>query len=97
MAEFAHRYSVLADKMAEAETDPDRTSELYEIANICRTVPINGAGSFREAVQSMMFGQLALFQESMGPTVCPGRLDQIFFPYYQKDLEAGRITREEGN
>ncbi len=96
IAEFAHRYSVLADKMAEAETDPDRTSELYEIANICRTVPINGAGSFREAVQSMMFGQLALFQESMGPTVCPGRLDQIFFPYYQKDLEAGRITREEG-
>ena len=30
-----------------------------------------------------------------GPGVSPGRVDQYLYPYYQADLEAGRLTREQ--
>jgi len=94
LAKFGDRYVECAEQMARTETNPERKSELSEIASICRQIPRNGAQSFQEAVQSMMFAQVALFQESMGPTICPGRIDQILQPYYQKDLEAGLINRE---
>ncbi|HPA70337.1 MAG TPA: pyruvate formate lyase family protein [Bacteroidales bacterium] len=94
LAEFGDRYADCAEQLAQKETTQERKSELLNIASICRNVPRNGAKTFQEAVQSMMLGQIALFQESMGPTVCPGRIDQILQPYYQKDLENGRITRE---
>jgi len=30
-----------------------------------------------------------------GPGVSPGRVDQYLYPYYQADLESGRLTREQ--
>ncbi len=32
--------------------------------------------------------------ESSGHSISPGRFDQYMYPYYKKDLESGRITRE---
>ena len=93
LADFADRYARLATSMAQAETDPERKAELIRIAATCQRVPRNGAETFAEAVQSMMFAHIALFQESMGETICPGRMDQILSPYYQKDVSEGRLTR----
>ena len=94
LEEFGERYAACAEKMAKAEKNRQRKNELTEIAAICRNVPKNGANSFQEAVQSMLFAHIALFQESLGESLCPGRIDQILFPYYQKDIADGRITRE---
>lgn len=94
LAALAERYAECADQMVQTEDNQQRKSELIEIAAICRQVPKNGAETFQEAAQSMMFAHIALFQESMGETVCPGRVDQILYPYYQKDIAEGHITRE---
>ncbi len=94
LVDFGERYAILAQTMAEIEDNPERRDELLKISDICRQVPQNGAGTFHEAVQSMLLAHIALFQESMGETICPGRLDQILFPYYQKDMREGRITRD---
>ncbi|MFP4446757.1 MAG: pyruvate formate lyase family protein, partial [Desulfosudaceae bacterium] len=83
----------MALEMARVEDDPRYKSELLELAAICRRVPQNGADTFHEAVQSMLLAHIALFQESMGETICPGRIDQILFPFYQKDIAEGRLTR----
>jgi pyruvate-formate lyase len=48
---FAARYAALAEAQAK-EADPQRASELLEMARILRKVPYEPASTFREAVQS---------------------------------------------
>jgi len=92
---FAKRYSVAAREMASECTDIKRRDELLNIAEICDKVPANGAQSFHEACQSFWFIQLLIQTESSGHSISPGRFDQYMYPYYIKDLESGKITREQ--
>jgi formate C-acetyltransferase len=91
---FARRYSKLALTMAKAELDNERAAELREIARVCSRVPEYPAETLHEAVQSIYFIHLASQLESGGNSISLGRIDQILFPYYRKDLVAGRITPE---
>ena len=91
---YANRYAALAEKMAGQTADAGRKAELLQIAANCRRVPEHGADSFYEACQSFWFVQQLLQIESSGHSISPGRFDQYMFPYYQKDLESGKITRE---
>jgi formate C-acetyltransferase len=92
---YAKRYSDLAASMAKTCADIGRRKELEEIAAVCASVPEHGAQSFREACQSFWFVQMLLQIESSGHSISPGRFDQYMYPYYKKDLDAGKITREE--
>lgn len=89
---FARRYADLALAMAKAENDPPRAAELREIARVCSRVPEYPAESLHEAVQSIYFIHLAAQIESGGNSISLGRIDQILFPYYRKDIEAGRAA-----
>lgn len=81
--------------MAAAETDPGRKKELLEIAEVCEWVPGNPARTFHEAVQCQWFVQAASrFEERGGAWNSQGRIDQYLYPYYKKDIEEGRLTRE---
>ena len=91
---YARRYSELAASMAKTTADIGRKKELEEIAAICSRVPGEGAQSFWEACQSFWFIQMLLQIESSGHSISPGRFDQYMYPYYKKDLDAGRLTRE---
>ncbi|MFO7558649.1 MAG: pyruvate formate lyase family protein [Desulfobacterales bacterium] len=93
LARFGERYADLAEKMAENEPDTLRKKELKEIAWVCRKVPRKGASSFREAVQSLFFAQIAINLESLDNSVCPGRMDQYLYPFYKKDVENQKIVR----
>ena len=92
---YAKRYAELAESMAKTTSDVRRKRELEDIAAACRNVPEFGATSFREACQSFWFIQMLLQVESSGHSISPGRFDQYMYPYYKKDIDAGRITREE--
>ena len=92
--DYAARYAELAQQMAEKCTDPDRKQELLAIADNCSRVPAKGAESFYQACQSFWFVQLLIQIESSGHSISPGRFDQYMYPYYKKDIEAGKITRE---
>lgn len=92
--EYARRYARLALKEAEECTDPVRRRELLQIAQNCANVPEKGATGFYEACQSFWFVQQLLQIESSGHSISPGRFDQYMYPYYQKDMESGKITRE---
>ena len=91
---YAGRYAKLAAEMAEQERDAKRKKELLTIAEICAKVPEHGAESFQEACQSFWFVQQLLQLESSGHSISPGRFDQYMYPYYEKDLNAGKLTRE---
>ena len=92
--EYAERYALLAAQMAKEETDPARKMELALIANNCVNVPRKGATSFYEACQSFWFVQMLIQTESSGHSISPGRFDQYMYPYYKKDIDEGKITKE---
>lgn len=89
---FANRYADLAFRMAESEKDAARKAELLEMSRICRKVPAEPAGSFREAMQSYWFTFLMVCPS---PTSTGGRFDQFMYPYYKKDMDAGMTSRGE--
>lgn len=91
---YARRYGALAKELAQKEKSPERKRELEEISKNCVRVPEFGATSFYEACQSFWFIQLLLQVESSGHSISPGRFDQYMYPYYKKDIENGKITRE---
>ena len=93
--QFAARYAKLAENLAAKEPDAKRKAELLEMARICAKVPYEPAESFREAVQAVWFIQLILQIESNGHSLSYGRFDQYMFPYYKKDMDAGKIAQEE--
>ncbi|PKN53152.1 MAG: hypothetical protein CVU55_02775 [Deltaproteobacteria bacterium HGW-Deltaproteobacteria-13] len=91
---FAERYADALSDLSQKETDPARRKELEEMAENCRHVPKYPARTYHEALQSMMFLQIALCIESFENAISLGRVDQILYPYYKKDKEAGIITYE---
>jgi pyruvate formate-lyase/glycerol dehydratase family glycyl radical enzyme len=91
---FGTRYGALARGMAQEESDPQRKAELSDIARVCEAVPARPAATFQEALQSVLFIQIAITLESLDNGICPGRMDQYLYPLYQADLEAGRIDRQ---
>lgn len=92
---FANRYSVLAQDLAEKELNQERKIELLEISRICSKVPYEPAETFREAVQSVWFIQLILQIESNGHSLSYGRFDQYMYPYYNRDIKNDTIKESE--
>ena len=92
---WAKRHAVLAREMAEKESDPVRKAELLQMAENAEHVPGEPARNFYEACQSQWFTQMfSRIEQKTGTTISNGRMDQYFFPFYEKDLEAGLITEE---
>ncbi len=73
----------------------DDTPEWAELGAMCRRLVSSPPASFHEAIQLMFLTEIALwFGEDHGLTT-PGRMDQTLWRFYEADLAAGRITREE--
>jgi pyruvate formate-lyase/glycerol dehydratase family glycyl radical enzyme len=95
VCEHAERYARLAEELAE-KADGWRKAELIEIADRCRRVPAGPPATFEDAVQAIWMTQ-AVTAISYGEDAifAPGRVDQYLHPYYRRDTEVGRMTREE--
>lgn len=92
LAAFADRYADLAATLAAEESDPVRRAELERISAICRRVPRKPAADFYEAVQATWFTYLGIMFENWGTGNTFLRADQYLYPFYKKDVEAGRLT-----
>lgn len=92
---YANRYADEAERMAKEEKDAKRAAELLKIAENCRKVPENGPEGFYEAIQFLWFTQIGGILSENPLSLNPGRFDQYMFPYYEKDLAAGKITEDE--
>ncbi len=92
---FALRHAEEAGRQAAACAVPERRAELQTIAETCRHVPAHAPRNFREALQMYWFMHLATITELNGwDAMNPGHLDRYFFPFYQRDCEAGRLDRD---
>lgn len=92
---YARRYKEKLEKMAEEEQNPERKKELLEMARICSRVPAHAPVTFWEALQHYWFIHVGIvYETNPWDSYNPGRFDQHLFPFYKKDVEEGRLTRE---
>jgi pyruvate formate-lyase/glycerol dehydratase family glycyl radical enzyme len=89
---YARNLSSKAAEMARKERDPLRKANFEEMARVCAQVPAKPARTFREAVNAIWIIQVAIHAENINMAMSPGRLDQILYPYYRRDMEADALT-----
>jgi pyruvate formate-lyase/glycerol dehydratase family glycyl radical enzyme len=91
---FAHRYSEMAQHMADEASNPEERKRLLSIVETCRWVPENPPRNLVEALQSFFFIHIVRYLEysTLGIGV---RFDKVFGSYYENDLREGKITRKE--
>ena len=95
LIKFANRYAKLAKEMASKERDSKRKKELLKISEICSWVPAHAPRTFHEALQYYWFVHIGVITELNGwDAFSPGKLDKHLFPFYKKDIEEGRLTKD---
>ncbi|MFC1712250.1 pyruvate formate lyase family protein [Candidatus Poribacteria bacterium] len=92
LSAYIRRYAELARQMASSEAQPQRRNELIEIAEVCEWVAEKPARTFREALQLVWFVHLGIKMDDGGVGHSFGRFDQYLCPFYESDLDAGRLT-----
>ncbi len=92
---FARRHAGKARELAKGEKDGRRKKELERIAEVCDRVPADAPRDFQEALQAYWFVHLGVITEyNTWDSFNPGRLDQHLWPFYQKGLADGTLTKE---
>lgn len=95
LIQWANRNASKARELAKIEKDEERKGELEKISEICSWVPANQPRTFHEALQFFWFMETINLIIDLPGTGSGVRFDHIFYPFYKKDKEEGRITREQ--
>jgi pyruvate-formate lyase len=82
-----------ARRLMDIEPNPDMRHNLEEMVQINSALIVNPPATFRQACQWTAWYQMAARMYNGSGAV--GRLDQYFYPYYQRDVAAGRLTDDE--
>ncbi len=93
---------IYANRLCEKlESELEKTDHLARKAVIeqmlenCRRAALHPAESFRQAVQSLWTHKAAVELAHITNVHAVGRVDQLLYPYYEKDLAKGLITPEQ--
>ena len=93
---FAERHAERARRLADETDDARRREELERIAAICSHVPAHTPRTFHEALQAYWFVHLGVIVElNEWDSFNPGRLDQNLYPFFHRDVDEGRLTRDD--
>lgn len=91
---MARQYAVVSRRAAEQAVIPERRRDLEAMAAACDKVSAQPPDTFREALQLVWLTHIAFLYEGRY-AMALGRMDQYLYPYYQRDMAAGNLTREE--
>lgn len=84
-----------AERLAAQPGTPEvRRAELLDSARACRHVPYEPARTFLEGLQACWLVHVAMNLEDFEQGMSFGRLDQILWPLYRRDVDEGRLTPE---
>ena len=92
---MGRKYAQKAAELLSCNAEGYAREDLEFIISVCSHVPFEPAQSFAEAVQAIWFAHIINTWEDNINANSIGRLDQILFPYYSKDIENGVLTKEE--
>jgi pyruvate formate-lyase/glycerol dehydratase family glycyl radical enzyme len=86
---YAEKLSRKAAEAANSAPNAQRRDELREMSRICAKVPAEAPDTLHEALNAIWICKVALHQENTNAALSPGRLDQILYPFYARDLQRG--------
>ena len=89
---YSRRLAAEARRLAKDETDDIEKGELLALAAIHDRVPEHPATSFREGLTTVWVCWTALHLENANVGLSLGRLDQVLYPLYAKDIAKGELT-----
>jgi len=92
---YAERLANKASELAKIEQNPQRKKHLEDMAIICKNIPAKPAKTFHEAVNCVWLCLIAIHAENINMAISPGRLDQVLYPWFRADIDAGIISMEE--
>jgi formate C-acetyltransferase len=84
-----------ATEMTINTATPVRQAELEAIVASCRHIAHAPPASFRDAIQLLWFIILAVMHGEHAGLVVPGHLDRTLWPFYQADVAADTLSRDE--
>lgn len=89
---YARNLAAAATALAERTPDAAKKQQLAEIARIYARVPEHPAESFREGLTAIWICWTAIHLENPNVGLSLGRLDQVLYDLYDRDLKAGNLS-----
>jgi formate C-acetyltransferase len=89
---YARNLADAAAALAERESDAAKKTRLADMARIYRRVPENPAESFREGLTTIWVCWTAIHLENANVGLSLGRLDQVLYNLYDRDIQSKRMS-----
>ena len=92
---YALRYADEAERLAGETSVEQFRSALGAVAEACRHVALHPPRTFLEAAQVVSLTHEIVTCEQPSGSLSLGRLDQVLLPFYEQDIQAGRLTKDQ--
>ena len=92
--DFFKRYGAVARQKAANESNSVRRQELLQMAENVEWVSENPPRTFWEAMQLYHLSTNVIVIDSNGHSIGYGRFDQMLYPFYERDMKNGVITKK---
>ena len=92
---YVGRYESAAAEAKEQAASKEERAALARIESACANIKSRPPQSFFEGVQLVWLLHEMITYENHSGSMSFGRLDQMLYPYYVKDMESGAITGEQ--
>lgn len=92
---YSRRLAEKIKKELNKTNNVDRRKVLSDMYETCKRIPTYPPTTFREAVQLFWTVKTTVDLAIPFNVHGPGRLDQLFYPFYSSDIKKDLITREE--
>ncbi|MHC9538135.1 MAG: 4-hydroxyphenylacetate decarboxylase large subunit [Vulcanimicrobiota bacterium] len=88
-------YAREAEFMASLESEPEQKREYQDIADRLKLISGKRPETFRDAMQLMWLFHIAVVNEDCASGFAPGRIGQVLYPFWKRDMEKGLINEQE--
>lgn len=92
---WINNYAKEARRLEKITKDKKQKEEYKEMAERLEWIEKNPPRTFIEAFQMIETVHLGVLNEDAISGMSPGRIGQILYPYFEQDIEAGRITEDQ--
>lgn len=87
-------YAEEARFMASLEKDEKQKSEYLQILERLEWLSENSPRDFHDALQMVWIFQISVLNEDAISGLSPGRLGQVLYPFWKKDMDEGKLNNE---
>ncbi|MCK9202967.1 MAG: 4-hydroxyphenylacetate decarboxylase large subunit [Bacteroidales bacterium] len=91
---WIRNYADEARFLASLEQDKNQKTEYLEMAERLDWLSSNPPRSFHDALQLIWIFHVAVLNEDAISGLSPGRVGQVLYPFWQRDIKNGAINRE---